>query len=335
MKTELSVEERDLLFQSLSDEQRHFLDHEMLRSRRTVFAQTMARAKGAEIPEGASYEDVERFLDGWIYIGYTDAGMVSSEFPCDCGRPLRYRHRVKHKVTGQTMYFGIVHLGEHLKLDAKTVLLIKKGFDVLDREMDEMLVKVREKWAIQTALSVPIPAGFPFPNDIRAHLDVRLPLLDRQVVRLRKKIIDFIDQAAFGRDTAPKRNDPPVAVAPDIFVKPEQATILFPGESPVETRSVPDMIDRHTSMNFIGSEVLLEIGLESKVEDLLRSGVQSARVIAEILIGEGAADQRRYSSKKPHLFIPVCMYIDSELIPRGHCRLIGKTSDDRLYAWDS
>lgn len=333
MKVELSVEERDVVFQSLSDNQRHFLNHEMLRSRRTIFAQMMAKAKGADIPEGASYEDVERFLDGWIYTGYRDAGMVSSDYPCDCGRPLRYQHRVQHKVTGKVMHFGIVHLGEHLELDAKTVSLIKKGFDVLDQEMDEILAKVRDKWTMQEALSLPIPEGFPIPQDIQAHLEARLPLLDRQIVRLRKKLIDFMDQAALKREAVSKRAESPVSAyaAPDIYVKPEQVTMLFPGEDPVEGLSVPETIDRNARMNYTGSEVLLETGLMPKVEQLLRSGVQSARVIAEILIREGAADQRRYSSGKPHLYAPVCMYIDSELIPRGCCKLLSKTLDDRLY----
>ncbi|MDF2714061.1 MAG: hypothetical protein K0R28_986 [Paenibacillus sp.] len=331
MKVELSVEERDVVFQSLSDEQRHFLNHEMLRSRRTVFAQMMAKAKGADIPEGASYEDVERFLDGWIYTGYRDAGMVSSDYPCDCGRPLRYQHQVQHKATGNIMHFGIVHLGEHLKLDAKTVSLIKQGFDVLDQEMDEILAKVRDKWTMQAALSIPIPEGFPIPQDIQAHMEARLPLLDRQIVRLRKKLIDYMDQAMLRREAASKKAGPtvPPYAAPDIFVKPEQVTMLFPGE--VEGLSVPETIDRNSRMNYTGSEVLLETSLMPKVEELLRSGVQSARVIAEILIREGVADQRRYSSGKPHLYVPVCMYIDSELIPRGYCQLLSNTLDDRLY----
>jgi hypothetical protein len=231
------------------------------------------------------------------------------------------------------MHFGIVHLGEHLKLDAKTVSLIKKGFDVLDQEMDEILVKVRDRWTMQTALSIPIPDGFPIPQDIQAHMEARLPLLDRQIVRFRKKIIDFMDQAMLRRETATKKAGPLASpyAAPDIYVKPEQVTMLFPGEGPAEGLSAPETIDRNVRMNYTGSEVLLETGFMPKVEQLLRSGVQSARVIAEILIREGAADQRRYSSGKPHLYTPVCMYIDTELIPHGYCKLLSKTLDDRLY----
>jgi hypothetical protein len=304
-----------------------------LRSRRTIFAQMMAKAKGADIPDGASYEDVERFLDGWIYAGYTDAGRVSSDYLCDCGRPLRYQHQVQHKVTGQVLHFGIVHLGEHLQLDAKTVTLIKKGFDVLDQELDEILVKVRDHWT----MPIPIPVGLPIPNDIQAHLDARLPLLDRQFARLRKKIVDFMERAAFKREAGPARADPPYSSytppAPDLVVKPEQVTMLFPGEGPTGTLSVPETIDRNARMNFSGSEVLLETSLMPDVEECLRSSVQSARVITELLIRNGAADQRRFSSGKPHLYARVCIYIDSELVHLGYCRLLSRTLDDRLYEW--
>jgi hypothetical protein len=187
------------------EEQKHFLHHEMLRSRRTIFAQIMAKAKGADIPDGASYEDVERFLDGWIYTGYVDAGKVSSEYPCDCGRPLR-QHRVQHKETDQVLHFGIVHLGDHLKLDAKTVTLIKKG---LDQELDEILVKVRDRWT----LPIPIPEGFPVPNDIQAHLDARLPLLDRQFARPCREIMVYMRRSSFKREAAATRTVLRVQVA--------------------------------------------------------------------------------------------------------------------------
>lgn len=138
---------------------------------------------------------------------------------------------------------------------------------------------------------------------------------------------DFMERAAFKRDAVPTRAYPPYSPytppTPDV-VKPEQVTMLFPGEGPAGTLSVPETIDRNARMNFSGSEVLLETSLMPEVEESLRSGVQSARVITELLIRNGTADQRRFSSGKPYLYVRVCMYIDLELVPQGYCRLLSR-----------
>lgn len=329
MKAELTVAERDSIFQRLSEEQRQFLHHDMLRSRRTIFAQMMVRAKGASIPEDASYEDVERFLDGWVYTGYRDAGEPSPDYPCECGRPLRYQHEVKHKTTGAIMHFGIVHLGEHLQLDAKTVSLIVKGFDVLDKELDEILVKCRGGWSLEAALSFSIPNDFSFPKDILAHLELQLPLLDKQIARLQKKIIQFIEERSIRHALSDRVNETfrVPSPAPEFVLEDEQIALLFPDER----RSAPESIDHNSQMQYKGSEVLLQEDLKDRVKELLRTGTQSARVMAEILLTEGADDQRRYSSGKPHLYVPLCIFMDQVLVPAGFCQLIYRSTEDRHY----
>lgn len=320
----LTAEERDVIFSSLTDEQKQFLNHEMVRSRRTIFAQMMARAKGASIPDDATYEDVEHFLDGWIYIGYIDAGTVSANYPCKCGRPLRYQHQVQHKITGEILYFGIDHLKEHLEIDAHTVAQIKKGFDVLDHELNEILIKIRDGWTLQSALPFPVPEGFSYPKDILAHLNMHIPLLDRQVAKLRKKIMDFLNESY---RTEVKQQVVPLPS--QAAAASEQMMIRFPGEIPMG--SPFDLDAFNPKANARGNELLLQDHLKQKVRQLLQSGIQSARVITEILLQEGADDQRRYSTGKPYLYVPVCMYIDNELIPEGLCQLIQKSPEDRIY----
>lgn len=339
MKYELSVEERDGILAGLSGEQRDFLHHDLLRSRRTIFAQNMARAKGASIPEDATYEDVERFLDGWVYTGYVDAGEPSPEYPCECGRPLRYQHEVRHKTTGAVLHFGIVHLGEHLQLDPKTVALIIKGFDVLDVELDEILVKHRSGWELERALAGRMPEGFPLPADITAQLELKLPLLDKQVARLRKRIIEYLEELTLQRvlaNRSPRFQLPPVQEKQlgvtkeehtDFVLEDDQLTLFFPEPQ----LSAPEAVDRNSQMGFSGSEVLLPEPLEERVQELLLTGTGSVRVMAEMLLSEGAADQRRYSTGKPHLYVPICIYIDEVLVPAGFCHPRSISSEDRRY----
>jgi hypothetical protein len=325
---EMTTEERDRIFGTLTEEQRDFLNHEMLRSRRTLFAQKLAEAKGAMIPEDASYEDVERLLDGWVYTGYKDAGEPSPEYPCECGRPLRYQHEVRHKMTGAIMHFGIKHLGDHLELDAKTVALIIKGFDVLDEEMNEILLKHKEGWTLEDYAAVPV--GLMLPKDIKAHLELELPLLDRQLLRLRRKIREFMDAIPGMPVRRPPLREEPAPAFPGGVVEEEaQASFdFFLAEEPAESLGASGMSAAHK-----GHETSLAEGLKPKVKELLRSGTKSARVIAEILVRDSGTDRRKYSTGKPHLYVPVCIYIEAELAASGQCRLESGTTEDRRYEW--
>lgn len=188
MKYELTLEQRDRIMGQLSEKQRHFIHHVLVRGRRTLFARQLARKKCQFIPEDAEFEDIETFIEEWDYIGFTDSGEVSPHTKCECGRSLRYQHQVLHLPTNTMRYFGIEHLQLHTGIDAKTISAIMKGFDVLDGEMNEILCKYRDDWQLSQHMFLPFPAALEVPQDIQAHLDAGLPLLDRQLIRLRGKL---------------------------------------------------------------------------------------------------------------------------------------------------
>ncbi len=191
----MTLEQRDSIMGTLSEEQRHFMHHELVRGRRTLFARQLARKKCQFIPEDAQFEDIESFIEEWDYIGFTDSGEVSPHTKCECGRSLRYQHQVLHLPTNTIRYFGIEHLQLHTGIDAKAISDIMKGFDVLDGEMNEMLCKYRDGWQLDQHLFLPLPAELEVPPDIQAHLDAKLPLLDRQLARLRGRLRE-LDQAS-------------------------------------------------------------------------------------------------------------------------------------------
>jgi len=195
MKYGMTLEQRDSIMGKLSEEQRHFIHHELVRGRRTLFARQLARKKCQFIPEDAQFEDIESFIEEWDYIGFTDSGEVSPHTKCECGRSLRYQHQVLHLPTNTIRYFGIEHLQLHTGIDAKAISDIMKGFDVLDGEMNEMLCKYRDGWQLDQHLFLPLPAELDVPPDIQAHLDAKLPLLDRQLARLRGRLRE-LDQAS-------------------------------------------------------------------------------------------------------------------------------------------
>src|SRR5690606_6990747 len=126
----------------------------------------------------ASFEDIEYLLEEWIYVGFIDAGHVTHEYRCECGRPLRYQHIVEHKKTGQKRKFGIQHLEDHMQMDAKTVQEIVQGFEKIDFELDEIIVKLQNGWDLESEQLPKVPDHLALPHDIQEHFRLRLPLLD-------------------------------------------------------------------------------------------------------------------------------------------------------------
>ncbi|MNZ64789.1 hypothetical protein D3C78_829630 [compost metagenome] len=188
MKYELTIEQRDQIMELLTSEQKHFIHHSLVRGRRTLFARQLARKKCQFIPEDAQFEDIEALIEEWDYIGFTDSGEVSPHTKCECGRSLRYQHQVLHLPTNTMRYFGIEHLQLHTGIDAKAISAILKGFDVLDEEMNEVLCKFRDSWQLDQHIFLPLPDELDIPQDIAAQMDVQLPLLDRQLARLRSRM---------------------------------------------------------------------------------------------------------------------------------------------------
>jgi hypothetical protein len=292
----LEIGERDELLSRLSEEQQQYLTEVLSRGRRTVFANEMARQKGYAIPEGTDVEQIERLLDEWIYTGYIDAGKVSPDLRCECGRPLRYQHQVKHKTTGERKFFGIDHLKEHLAIDAAVVNAIKKGFDAIDYELDELLMKLSTGWVSDPELLQVAE----LPADVADHVRLKLPLLDKQVRKLRS--IRAAEQtAAWRRSEAKTQSEPAFKPEKTTVVDSSQSYDLFAWQEESEAEAEeeePPLIE-------------LDYALQSRVRGYLRNGARSARVICEMLIEEHNANSRRFLTGKPKLFPSVCVYIES------------------------
>lgn len=188
MIVSLSLEERDRLMELLTEEQLRFVHESLVRGRRTHFARQLAEGKCQFIPEDAEPEELDGFIEEWDYIGFTDSGAISTHTKCECGRSLRYQHKVMHVPSGTIRYFGIDHLQLHTGIDAGVINAIMRGFDILDNELHEVLIKHRDGWRLEHYMYLPLPEELMLPRDIREQIDAGLPLLDRQLLRLRAKL---------------------------------------------------------------------------------------------------------------------------------------------------
>ncbi|GIP34723.1 hypothetical protein [Paenibacillus sp. J2TS4] len=334
---QLTMTERDAILEQLSDEQRSFLADTLRRGRRTIFAQKMAAKKGARIPETATYEEIEHLLEDWIYIGYIDAGVRDPDLRCECGASLRYQHHVENKRDGRVLKLGIKHLEEHTLIDAKIVSQIVKGFDALDEEQFEVLIKFRDGWELSDYFSLPFPEGFTLSKDMASHLQVQLPLLDRQLVRLQESLRKF-------------REDQPAAPAiPTAHARPLVESAAKPyQESPAveleeDSQLSFDLFDMEQNSAFAVSPRTaasqaydaaipeLPARLQGAIRGHLLQGVRSTRILCEILIQHHGAEDARYITDKPYIFPLVAMHIDRNLVQEGICRLVSKDHEDRIY----
>jgi hypothetical protein len=299
----LSIEERDATLKGLSVEQQEFLTKQLVRRRRTVFANAMVSQKGHHIPDDADPDEIESLLSEWVYTGYIDGGKVTPDLRCECGRPLRYQHQVKHKTVGEIKKFGIEHLKEHLGIDAGIVAVIKRGFDAIDYELDELLIKQNEGWQIDPDLL----QVKDMPPDIMKHLKCGLPLLETQLKRLKQA---RVHQQIRKIDIALVTLQPPTKETK----KNAKPYDLF------------SFMDHEHKKEYVP---LFELSgyLQGPVLSHLKNGVRSARILCELLILENHASDARYITGKPHIYVSVCKYIES----LTNVIIFSASTDDRYY----
>jgi len=180
----LAVKERDKLMENLNDQQRSFIVNHLKRGRKTVFANALAADKGT-----VGVNDME-----WELIDYQDGGIgwdKHKNLKCECGKTLRYQYTVKNLETGVVRKFGINHFIEHTGISPELAKAIVKGWENIDYEMDELLVKMEENWLLEEVINPSLVELIDTPKDIQEHFNVGVPLLDRQIKRLKLKVNEY------------------------------------------------------------------------------------------------------------------------------------------------
>lgn len=315
----MEVSERDRILETLTDVQRDFIRLHLKRGKKTVFANHMAKSKGMLLPEDATSEEIEILLDEWILENFIDNGFVNPETPCECGRPLRYQYIVKHKGTGMIRTFGITHFEEHTGIPANIVQAITKGFTVIDYEMDELLYKIETNWRLNEEVTT-IPEDYVFPSDIQEHLDAEVPLLDRQIKRLKLDVISKLEELELERKQEERKQ------AKEQYVL-DQNTIIIDHDDYQESFFEDELLPPRD----IGKKDFATSDYEREIISYLSQNVNSTRIICELLIKELNAPRDRYTTGKPKIYVSICEHLDY-LVQQGSVILVNvKGKDDRIY----
>ncbi|EJR70790.1 hypothetical protein IK7_06405 [Bacillus cereus VD156] len=314
--------ERDIIFNGLSDEQQEYLRTFLKRGKQASFSSVLARLKGGE-----SEDDAEHISTQWILIDYIDAGEVSHDYLCECGRPLRYQYVVKNLVTDKILKFGKNHFEEHTGLSSEIVSAVIKGMHKIDKELDEILSKISSEWSLIASLDVDfIPDDLVVPSDIQEHFDLGLPLLDRQIVRLKEEI--RIHNSSMKKNQFELDNV-------DLLEVEEEQFSLFDEEidaiSQVQSYRVEPVSDDknvlYRCLSFVEQEFILTF--------IEKFNSISTRQLCEFMIKEIASSDKRYATGKPHIYVYVCSYLDF-LVSKGKLNYVENMDYmDRVYYKES
>lgn len=320
----LSQEQRDMIQSTLHEDQREFLQNKLKRGYRTIFANEMAKMKGIILPLDAAAEEVEQLLDEWVLVDFIDSGVVSSDTPCECGRPLRYQYTVEHLSTGRKLKFGQTHLEEHTGLNPQTVRDIIRGFGTIDYELDELLLKINNGWTVESALfGAMLPTDLSLisvPVDIQKHIDLELPLLGHQFMRIKKLMREKVEQ--FEREQRQLKEIERAKVI-------EEASDQYSSDFQIDLFGIQEDNEKlerssRTVENLDGD---LPQWMKERIFHYLEKGIYSARIICEALITQDHAPRDRYITGKPKIYAPVCRFINS----LSDYRLKEGNQDNRYY----
>ena len=181
----LSYTERERLLSLVTPEQRDFLENELQRGRRTIFENAMRDEKITAIKSvDTDLEATEKKVFDWNITDYIDFGFGNLEGQCACGRRLRYQFTVQHQKTGKTIQYGKDHLSTFLNISVRDIDGVINELDKIDHELDELLWKMNED-DYGYEYYEKIPDKTVVSKSILKHIEVNIPLFDRQIKRLK------------------------------------------------------------------------------------------------------------------------------------------------------
>lgn len=186
MYERISLDEREQLLSLVTTEQREFLENEVKRGRRTIFKKAMRDEKISAIKSiDITLEEDEMNVVDWMITDFIDFGLGNLGGQCACGRRLHYQFTVEHQKSGKKIQYGKDHLRTFLNIDVKDIDGVINELDIVDYELGQLLWKIKhDDYGHDHYKKVPDKTVV--SKMILKHIEVNIPLLDRQINRLKK-----------------------------------------------------------------------------------------------------------------------------------------------------
>lgn len=191
----LTKQQLEKTMDSLTEEQKEFLDNRLKIRRKSQWLQILANYKGVDITDGMSLEDIENKIDDWILIDCLDGGYKKRPYKCDCGQALRFQYIIQNKKEGEVRKLGEHCFEKYLSLPASVIKDVKSGLYTINLERDEILTK------LHTRMFFPLSAflHLNIPPEIVAQYEVGLPLTDNQIRYVEKIKVRYEEEKRLSR----------------------------------------------------------------------------------------------------------------------------------------
>ncbi|GAF66406.1 putative ATPase [Bacillus sp. TS-2] len=314
MELYLSRSDRDFIMSDLTDEQRNFLVEERKLNKKSRFANEMAKAKGHYVSSDTTPEELDEIIKTWTLIDYLDAGPdynKTKALRCECGRPIRYQYIVQNKITGETLKFADTHFKEHTLIPSHIVKEVKSGWNLIDLELDEVLLKFKKKEYFNQQI---IPEGFEIPNKIKQYFIHSLPLPNS----LEWKLNRLLDEARWMDARRKSLEASNMSKGNENSSKDHQMTF--------KQQSLFELEDK----NKYGLDFHLSIEELDYIEQCIRKGINSVSIICENMIENKIIKNERFATNKPKIHPYICMFIES-LEQAGQIKIIKKETSDYKF----
>ena len=310
----LSQSERDEIVETLTDDQKKFILEKLKRGRKTLFANVLAKNKAGHLVDVGTND----IVDQWVFIDYLDAGpqwRVSSNLYCECGRLLRYQYIVRNGKTNEVMKFGINHFEEHTGIPSELAREIVKGINRIDYEMDEVLIKIRTHWTLGSEGIDHIPTDVIIPEDIKEHFEHDIPLLERQLIRLK-------DQIAIAMRNREQEQFKALMLEREKEARQQKEEFAAKRELIRQSFRVDQSVDLHEDY---------QLAIMFFLHELSDPQFMASEVCANLVHHHGAPEEI-YSSGRYKIFPHVCKFLES-LTEKEVLKFVGKQSNmDRMYS---
>lgn len=314
----LKQSDRDKIMESLGEDQKKFLMYFLKRGKRSAFANIMAKEKAGF---GQGRGDTGDIANQWELLDFIDAGSNwrdESTLFCECNRKLRYQYVVQNRKTDEVKKFGITHFELHTGIPSFLAKQILKGLEKIDFELDEVLQKISNGWDLKDEGIFNIPSEIDIPNDIQNHFDCDIPLLERQISRLKQMVLNFeVEMERKCREEQLREQE---------RVKKEKESILEKLKQ--ETVNSEWWQGLRNGINTSLSEDL-QLGIILYLRGL-KTDVVKASDICDELISYHGAPSNLLPSGMYRIFPDVCLFLE-ELSDLGRLKSIEKRVGQGVY----
>jgi len=190
MRKVLSDRETHTLMMLLTDQQRIFISDYIVQSKKSKWAEALTRSsicfRSKEMTSTIKEEDTNE----WVLTNILDGGFGKRPFKCECGNSLRHQYIVYNSKENREYKFGGTCFEEHTNLSSEVVKNIKNGFYHIDLEVDEILIKFKNKDFFDISPFLYLKEDLTIEPLIQ-QAKLHIPLSNKQIDRLRRAEIVY------------------------------------------------------------------------------------------------------------------------------------------------